>query len=887
MPPMSMSPEVNAYGQLPSAEQAEEVFKQRFSEMAYNVLFAKFADLAPQVVTFKMLDSDATTGKAVGAFILLFESKPIYIPVIMVDSSLKPMDLFYFKELNIFLPLSKEWLEEVSKMSLNSQGEPSEIPSQVPQDVNIRDLILPPVMPYGRVGLASADDLTKESTDFYVRHMFKEAQRNNSLKVPLRFLEFVENAPTNVLDGIKIAFERHPNFLKKAVAVYGKTAFVSAFQNGYAKNARTVKIAAAPAGTVYVFTGSSDVNQLRRVCGTRAGTVYSDLLKIGAAAVDTRDKTNNTVIKTENVVRLQSPGPKGGFFKLFFLDAPADIYYVAPLHNLRGSSCSHTGYYDGNWAKPCSQQYLVISKDGKVAWKDKDIVGNPIDDRTEISGTRVFKMLENNSGGDTPKTNDYGFFLYNSPKGPQVTEPQTISSVWESDGRTRIQTRWSDPTYIIDEANTRQKIDYANDGKFVFLPKGAMWISLATAKDGENPEYSDEYSNLHRTSIIKDTRVLSRWLNDTLKSTGATEVEVKRASATEWWIGKEGRAYGLADALKKVALEHDLSVKDAAEVLIDAHLNGKCRALKVTTKTAQALLKLAAPAGNAQQDPSQMQQQGAQQQEVAQPQPGQDPAMMGMAPPPPPTISPTDLAIAEAVQTLQHENELKMQQIQSQIDQQQQQLQQQQEQMQSQIAQQQQSLQQESDNTNKLITVLQQIQQRSTMLSQATGGVIPQGAEQSPMAAGQMLAPTPPPEEEPPPMPVMPQEGGMSPDMIAQQINPQLAEQAGDLNDQGVFDTSTLSSLAAAPVLQDLVATYIPNLEKSVDNLGRILLTLWMREAEVKGTLGATTYITLEDKLRNVFKGMGDVVLQINRNAAGNQSQAQQQQQQQMVGDQQ
>lgn len=99
---MSMSPEVQAHGQLPSAEQAEELFKQRFSEMAYSVMMAKFPELAAQIVTFKLVETEAENGKGIGVFILLLEDKTIYLPVIMVDSQLKPLTCSTIKTSTFF-----------------------------------------------------------------------------------------------------------------------------------------------------------------------------------------------------------------------------------------------------------------------------------------------------------------------------------------------------------------------------------------------------------------------------------------------------------------------------------------------------------------------------------------------------------------------------------------------------------------------------------------------------------------------------------------------------------------------------------------------------------------------------------------------------------------
>jgi hypothetical protein len=103
---------------------------------------------------------------------------------------------------------------------------------------------------------------------------------------------------------------------------------------------------------------------------------------------------------------------------------------------------------------------------------------------------------------------------------------------------------------------------------------------------------------------------------------------------------------------------------------------------------------------------------------------------------------------------------------------------------------------------------------------------------------------------------------------IMNQVNPQFMQQAGQLNDAGTFDAAALSSMAQTPALKDLVGAYVPNLEKSLDNIGRVLLSLWMDETKIKADVGAEAYVGLEDNLRTVFRGLGDLIIKINQNSA-------------------
>jgi len=873
--PTAMSPEVQAYGQPPTSEQAEQLFKEKFSEMAYSVLFAKFADIAPSVVTFKVLEVNVDNGQAVGAFVILHNDKAIYIPIVMTDSQLKPMEMFYYKDLNIFLPLSKQWLDEISKMSLDEMGESAEIPGEVPQDVNIRNLIRPPQTSSGRVGLAS--DMSEEVMDHTARGMFKEAA-NNNLDVHPKFMDFIRNAPAQVLDGVKLSFERHPNFLKKVAEFYGTTELVNSFEEGYARSAANKPLPRTP-GSVHILDKYASPDQIKEVFGTDAPDAFAQILKQGFAYKDSRPGVEKVAVKVEGVIQLDSPGPEAGFYKLFFVDASADTYFVLPWPHDGDSDgpVSHCddSYYDGcrdRRAKPIN--YLVISKDGKTAWTDTNIVGQKMFDPKEYQGSKIFNVL-GNAAGDTPAVGDKGFFIcYSTAGGFQATEPLTIETLVTVDGRTRINAEYGS-TYIKDDDPSRVKIQSALKDSFVFLPADAKWVRMykrerRSGGDGFKSDYdSEKYIRSKRNSVVKDPSLISRWLNQKLQRSGAMPVEVKQASVDEVWIGNSREMYRVPSAIQKIAMDYGISVPDAAGVLRDVRADGRTHAFAVGVNEVK-FMKAAfyKEAQRPEEVTVQAEGMAPPQAPMGSPMGGGDPGMMPPGPPPGPPQSPmsaTDLAIAETVDQLQQQSNMQMQQ------------------MQDQMMQQQQAMQMQQENNQQLIGVLQQIQQRSTEIDQATGGFIPAGAEASPAVAAQQLAPTPPPQPEPPPTPMMSEEDS-SPEMIAEQINPELAEQAGELQDQGVFDTASIATLAAAPILQDLVATYIPNLEKSLDNLGRILLTLWMQEADVKESIGDEAFISLEEKLRHVFKGLGEVILEVNQNAVSTQAQGDESQMM-MMGD--
>lgn len=863
----SQSPEVQSYGQIPPQEQAEQMFKDGFTQSAYSVLYAKFPDMAPNVITFKILKAEAQEGDAVGAFIVLHENKPIYIPVIMTSGELKPMDMVYYKELNIFLPLSSQWLDEVSKMNLDEMGEGTTMPPGVATDVDLTKLIIPPGSSTGRYGYASASD----DLDHGAKVMFKEALDSTQDFPKDQFLSIVRTGPAVMLDGLKIAFAQRPSLLQKLAAHYGVKAIESAFKDGYQKAAMEKTAAVAP-GFVKVATMDTPAEELQELFADKAGNAFSDITKRGYAVHDSRTGITKIAVKVENNIRLDSPGNEPGYHKLFFLDGPQKNYFVVP-HPVGISNMYGRGPYMRESRFQHHRQpipYLVIGTDAKEAWVCDDVAGEKIFDGEEVNNSNIANILKGKGGG-TPKLNSFGFFIHNTDGRIGVTEPFIIGEIVTDGGQTKVRARHSSCTLIIDDDPTRKIIDKVGKTGLVFLPKNSQWVSIVANvdKDAESPAsyWGPDFEKNRRISVVNDPKLISRWMNAKLQEVGAPSVVVKKAEAHTWWFSDIPTPVPVEVALTKLASENNISTEDAAGILRDAQHNGQSYSFilgyKEMAKLGTELAKVAQPPAAAPQAAPRQQPQGQPQSQGQQlPQDpammGQDPAMMGMAPQTP-QVNPAELAIAEVTQQLAQQNELQQQQTQSQVEQ---------------LTQQMQMQQQAND---MVVAVLQGIQQRTEEISNASGGEIPPEAMESPMAAGQLIAPTPGPDEMPPPTPYMDTESTLNPETVANQINPEMVDMVEDFQGQDIFDAGAVSMLSSAPILQEVVSSYVPNLEKSLDNLGRILLTLWLQEKDAKEQLGDEVFVSLEDKLRTVFKSMGDVILSINQNAIIPQSDVEQQ----------
>jgi hypothetical protein len=119
-----------------------------------------------------------------------------------------------------------------------------------------------------------------------------------------------------------------------------------------------------------------------------------------------------------------------------------------------------------------------------------------------------------------------------------------------------------------------------------------------------------------------------------------------------------------------------------------------------------------------------------------------------------------------------------------------------------------------------------------------------------------------------PPSAMMPPDGP-NVGSLQSEINPHFMEQAAQLHSADAFDAAAVATLAQSPALHAVVGQYLPNLEKSVDNLARVLLTLWMQESDLKERVGEETFDGLEQSLQTSFKGMGELVLRLARGVQG------------------
>jgi len=103
-------------------------------------------------------------------------------------------------------------------------------------------------------------------------------------------------------------------------------------------------------------------------------------------------------------------------------------------------------------------------------------------------------------------------------------------------------------------------------------------------------------------------------------------------------------------------------------------------------------------------------------------------------------------------------------------------------------------------------------------------------------------------------------------EQLAGQAGPDMA-QAAELNDPEAFEATAIGAMATNSDLSETVSNYMPSLENALDSLGRVMLSLWIREHELRPELGEQDFSDLERRLRSVFTNLGSVILKINQTA--------------------
>ena len=843
----------------PSPEDATRAFEDGFSQMAQNVLAGKFPELVESVVTFKVLASDIDNGSGVGAFIISLNGEALYIPIVMTNSQIKPLEIVYYKEKDIFLPLDPEWLDEISRNALDELGEGIKPPEELEPDVNIRDIVIPPT-----VG----------------RHVYASAYMPGE-----KLAQFLTEAPNRVKKAFKQVLESNHKILKYAFEQFDRKMLLDALRPHQEKTAAAPELAT-------VLTPDDSAEKFLKFFGKEAGTAWQEAVKKGYVIQDKRRRTNLAIETQEPIVR--TTAQESGFYRLHMRDGSVSMAlvisepqeFVSPMYAgkrtdmrrapseywKRHKKTQNTVLVDENMSpvepshKLKPQRFLIYFENGDITTTTEPPVGRWVP-AEEVKGP-LAKLLD---GEAKPATQGYGFFVCFRGGKVRGTMPTDILSVTTgSDGVRRMKT--DDRVLVTDPEDPIGQIVAPRDGNVTYVPRMFKFVK-------------GTYAPATHLQGADDTLGYCQ----ELEKQGALQVKIKDAGASMFSIGGLEPQTKVA-TLRTLLTDMELPGKEIADLLEKTAERGSYTFYLVNpeqftkfagwAKQAQGPAPMAPPPGAGGMPPEGMppEMAGGMPPEMAGMPPemaGMPPEMAGMPsegmmPPEPPPPSPVELAAAEVEADLAQQSADFSEQI----------------------------AEQQRDVANQM-SAIAAVKQRAEQIAmeQAGGppagppGTVPQepppGAMPPEMAGGMPpeaggmppggmppeMAGAMPPEMAggmPPGAGGMPMEGPMSAEQLAGQAGPMMEEAAGmppGMEGAEAFEATAIGSMATDADLREAVSSYLPNLEKALDNLGRILLTLWIKEDELRSDIGEEDFADLEKRLQTVFGNLGSLILRINQTA--------------------
>jgi hypothetical protein len=938
MPPLSPRMQQFQGGMSQGPDQATSLFESGLSEMAYQLLTQQIPDLVPDVVTFKVLATDVDKGYGVGAFVVSRGGQPIYVPVVMSNSAIKPLEVMYHKALNMFLPLNKGWLDELDKAGLASLGAGVKTPETLYTDVDIRNIVVPPIT--GRFSYAS----WQPKAEIDVARVLSSANltKEGDAREPSMLLPLLHRAPNRVKAAFQRVLEHSPTVLKAAAAAYGMSALSAALRPGLEK----VAAKQAYGGALWIADKDTTPSEFRRVFGDKAGEAYAGVRRDGYAAKDDR-LNHNLALQVQPYERWIEPNQPGVYVlydssatehPALVIPDPIDVLAEGPRYGRRPiipgrnpliqdrrDGVNHRGasnkvYPMGRpdesnyvtrrgWNAP---KYLAVLSNGDYIEPDRLVGRDSVADA--LSGA-VHKRLFVDVSGE-PRAGK-GFFVRQKGTTFQATVPIEIKSVTTgSDGVRRVKAGtpgglMSDKTIVTDPRSGYGSIWMPQGSDIVYIPPDFVWVPLKEC--------------LPSKAWFQSAMDLAACVSSTLASVGAKKVSIKDAGARQFSI--EGKApMNRVPAIRKIATDYGIKVADACAMLAKAAGDGHAY-VWIATPGQIALAQVASDKLAADESDDRPKKRKPPEGGQGTSSPPSEPdlasaaaqaAMGPTAPPPPLPPSPVELAAMEMDQALQAE----MQKLQD---------------KQQMLA----TLVQRSHEIAGGAPMAASAQTQAmgappSSMNLATGqpmdpgmmgpgmdpgagtmppgmdpgaGTMPPGMDPGagtmpsgtmpdgmtdPQAGGAMppgMLGGPGVEGMPPGMPGQP---GMDPSMsqvdpsmvggpppgammpvdgpnshaFESEVNPQFLQQAGALPSD-VFDAAAVATLVQSPALHAVVGQHLPNLEKAVDNLARVLLTLWMQESDLKERVGETTFDGIEQNLSSTFKSMGDIVLRLARGVQG------------------
>lgn len=686
-----------------------------------------------------------------------------------------------------------------------------------------------------------------------MKHAFAEPKARE-----LKLIPYLQAAPNTVKTAFLHVLREHPVLMKFAAETYGSSTLVSALR------ARPVAVKTAGRSEFSPGMRVTKENKGTKAFGKRSPLAFRGVQLRGYYYEDVKKPKNRAVLKQEyhDAHDIREPGiynlwkTDGSREPVFALINPICVFdddrdtypkssnglskveRYAPgtfdTHPEPGSTAS-TSYPKKDVERSHKAERLIVTKSGKYFRTSEQIHGEQLTEAA-MEGGKVYNALFGEKPG-APKAGN-GFFVYKTGGHYYGTEPMRLSKLrTDSDGVLTAEASpagnhdWCSKKIRIDPKSPSSRVIRPRGEQTVFVPSTWCWVPLGDYDYNEKRDY-----------LLSASAVIDLGMN----MLGSTNVKVRNAADK-------------SAAIKDLADTYDISGADAEAMLKIAEIEGECRALIVSKDKLLETAKLGSVIEQAFSDVMQglgsameniqgqmqvLQQVQQRAQELAQdPNAMQstDPGMAGA--PTGEQPAPVDPAAQEGAPAP--------------------------------VA--------PPEGGDPAAAAAAPSAPPQGAPAPAPGmdpnaapvdpNAAPGGAPMDPAAAGAVDPATGQPlPPEPPPLPMMGSEGPSSME-IAQQINPEFLEQAAGMQDAGVFDVGVLSELERAAGTSGVpnpapLTENSRDLAETVDDLGRTLLMLQLRQVDLQEQLSGDTYKELEQQVRNTFQGLGKLMLDLHQHSS-------------------
>lgn len=825
------SPRSQEFANAPSPDDEEALFTQGFTDLAYKALAKGAPTLRSSVITFRDLEKDVAKGEAVGAFIVRHGTEIVYIPVVLVDNAVKPLDVFYARTVDRFYPLTPQWLDRVDRETVNPMGRAMDAPKNVPTDVDLRSIVIPPTL--GRFSYAEV-----ENTKLAFTRVMRELRQP-----PETFLTCVRQAPNHLKVAMAEGLRRQPRALSLMVEQYGVSALTDALAPTQEKIATSQETTLRP--DVRMYSASMPVQEMQRQLGVgEAAHAYGHIRKHGFYIQDTRKSHNALAASGAERLALTTPTVTG-LYRVYLIDGSCKV--AAVIVNPRDSFGCMRPFPADTRREPT--ELLVLFQDGSY--------GEPtgiLAEALPVSQGEFESYFLSRAQAMPSKADDPGVIGHFFAMSADFTAPMYPSRIQRGE---RVGT-FSASGQSVSRVSGNLGGIKSHKGGLIYGEDSFWWPLGERISTGMFPT---------------DVRVISTLIDAQMSKEGAQKINVKVSADQGFIVGREV-LYG-PEAIVKVASVYGLNIDDATTVLETV----KSRApVRLWAKTAEPVqdpnavpmdpammgppmppppsgmdLAITEKTQLIQQQIAALQQQAMMLQEVQLRAQGIDgsggmlaapQAALGVMGAPPATVGGAQaIAPVGPMPGMIQQQPMAPQQPMTP-----------QQPMSPQMGMPQQPM------------APQMMQQPQPGMPGMTPG-IPQMGDMDPNQMGGMdpnqmgmMAPPPPPQ------PVMSE--SPTPETIANMIDPKFLQDASLLGDPRVFDAAAVASLAKPRALREIFRNYAPTLDAALDKLGRTLILLYTQATELRDTMGDEAYQRIEQQTRDTFRVLGDTLITLEEHGA-------------------